>query len=706
MRRWLLPLGLLCVAAALAQAAEEPLAYPPTKRGTQRVRQHGHTYYDHYRWLEDDDHEEVVAWDRAQRQLVIQRLQDAPRRKELHAALKAEFALGGMRSLPRFVAGMRWYTYQPKGHGAPLLYRTDAAASQPPRAILDPNRWSRDGTQQLRGWSVSPDGRFLAYLRADAKRGVTTLHFRDLNANRELPEFIERVRTADLVWLDDSSGFFYVRMPDPGSVPRGQAHGHPRLYLHRMGSLVLDDPMVYGRERPQDETFGLRRTADGGTLVLWRERPGKATEVFEARWADRALGLTALRPEPEPSADAAERLRVDRVGTTWVVTSTRAGGRRAVFTAPVVPEKPLGTLTPVGFPLGTTGEIRSLRIVGGRFLVAHVQDGLSSSLHVRAVEAGPIRAVPLPGPGVIGEPMTVEADTTRLWFRFESLASPPTRYRVDLASEPFALEDRDSLPTTLEPDALTSRRITIDAGDDASIPVTLLHRRDLQDTAAKPVLLTARSVAAGAPGRHDRVLALWADLGGVVAMASLRGEARYAVEDLIAVADGLVTTKVATRARLGLLARADAATLAAAALNRRPDLCRAVVLDAPVTDLLRLTEHKGGRAWVRTFGDPAEAQAYASMRQVSPLHTLRPAQAYPAVLLTTGLDDATVPALHARKLAAYWQQGSIALLPILLRVDRPGPDGKVQSPVARRTLRLLDTWSFLQMELDPAQGAD
>ena len=728
MRRWLLTLCLLCVPAAVLLAAEEPLAYPPTKRVVTSVAVGGGSWTDAYVWLEDDAHEEVVAWDHAQLELLRQRLDPDPRLGELRAALAAEFAFGGMRSLPVFSSGMRWSTHRPKGRAQAVLYRADAAATKPPQVILDPNRWS--GARKLRGWSVSPDGRFLAYLEHDTQRAVRTLRLRDLNARNTVPEFIERVPDAAITWLEDSSGFFYVRLPDPGSVPPGEAARHPRLYLHRMGTLVLDDPLVYGRGRPRDETFGLRRASDGRTLLLWREAPTTSTELFEARWQDEALALRplALPPVAEPSkegeaapaAGAPERARVDRVGGTYVLTSDRGDGRRAVYTAKADAEGALVDLAEVPFPRGKGGQVREVRIVGGTTLVAHVRDDLVSSLHARALAGGPVRSVPLPGAGSVGDGMTLEEGTGALWFVFESHARPPTRYRVDLAADTLAPEERGSLPTTVAPDALTTRRLSFESADGTRIPVTLLHRRDVTPDGTQPLILTGY----GALGRgrfphYDRALALWADLGGVVADACLRGGDEFgtawreagrglhkvnAVLDLIAVADGLVQAKVASRARLALVADDHGATVAAAALNRRPDLCRAAVLHAPLADLVRFPAYRGGAAWVAEYGDPTDARdarARTALAAISPYHTLRPAEAYPAVLVTAALDDEGIAALHARKLAAYWQWGSISVLPILLRLERPHPQTGRYGPL-RHVARLTDAWTFLRMELGDA----
>jgi len=154
----LIPL-LVCVLAWPARADDDRPDYPPTKTKGRSYNLHGQRIQDPYQWLEDDENEEVVAWDLAQAQLLRTHFDRFERRAELSRTLKAEFGLGGMKSVPTFEGGMRWHTYRPKGSNQPILYRLDEAGTQVPQPILNPNRWASDGTSGLKAWTVSPDGR-------------------------------------------------------------------------------------------------------------------------------------------------------------------------------------------------------------------------------------------------------------------------------------------------------------------------------------------------------------------------------------------------------------------------------------------------------------------------------------------------------------------------------------------------------------------
>ena len=94
----------------------------------------------------------------------------------------------------------------------------------------------------------------------------TTLYVYDTNARKLLPERIDRTKFASVVWLPDGSGFFYSRMPDAGSVPRGQSEYHrlagisvSYLYVLRHSSSYQHVRQHFDKTRPTVSRLGERR---------------------------------------------------------------------------------------------------------------------------------------------------------------------------------------------------------------------------------------------------------------------------------------------------------------------------------------------------------------------------------------------------------------------------------------------------------------
>ncbi|OWY62586.1 hypothetical protein B7486_57620, partial [cyanobacterium TDX16] len=208
-----------------------------------------------------------------------------------------------------------------------------------------------------------------------------------------------------------------------------------------------------------------------------------------------------------------------------------------------------------------------------------------------------------------------------------------------------------------------------------------------------------------------------AERGGQVAVAGLRGgseegeawhragmlaEKERVFEDFEAAADHLVATGRTSSERLAIRGGSNGGLLVAAALTRRPDLCRAVHCAVPLTDMVRYPEFLIARLWVPEYGDPDDAEAFEVLHRYSPYHRAVAGEGtcYPAVLVTTGEEDSRVDPNHARKLAAALQTSTSCPdeHPILVRVESSAGHGQGK-PVGRQADEAADVLSFLWWQL-------
>jgi prolyl oligopeptidase len=262
-------------------------------------------------------------------------------------------------------------------------------------------------------------------------------------------------------------------------------------------------------------------------------------------------------------------------------------------------------------------------------------------------------------------------------------------------------------------DRLVTTRARFASKDGTSIPVFVLHRRDVAlDGKAPTVLSGYGGFRIGRYPSWSAVSALWADLGGVHVVACLGGGDEFGetwhaagclankqnvFDDFIAAADGLVAKGWVARERLAIHGGSNGGLLVAACANQRPDLCRAVVCSVPLTDMLRFHRFQFAKIWTKEYGDPELAEQCGWLRPYSPYHNVRDGAAYPAALVTAGLEDGRVNAFHARKIAARWQAATSSDRPILLSIDRDSGHGSA----SRKQMKadVLDRFCFLTEEL-------
>jgi prolyl oligopeptidase len=201
----------------------------------------------------------------------------------------------------------------------------------------------------------------------------------------------------------------------------------------------------------------------------------------------------------------------------------------------------------------------------------------------------------------------------------------------------------------------------------------------------------------------------WLEMGGVYAVANLRGGGEYGdawheagtklkkqnvFDDFIAAAEFLVRDGWTKPSRLAISGRSNGGLLVGAALLQRPDLFAAALPGVGVLDMLRYhTASANARQWSSDYGlseDPAEFRA---LNAYSPVHNVKPGVCYPATLVTTADRDDRVVPWHSYKFAAELQRAQGCAKPMLLRVETRAGHG-AGKPTWMQIEDFADQWAF------------
>ena len=141
-------------------------AYPETRYSDHVDDYHGVEVADPYRWLEDPDSDETVAWVKAQNKVTFAHLEKLPHRQAFQKRL-TELWNYERFGLPRKRASRYFFTRNDGLQNQSVLYVSEGLGGEP-RQLLDPNTMSKDGTVAMAGWSPSEKGNLLAYGLASA----------------------------------------------------------------------------------------------------------------------------------------------------------------------------------------------------------------------------------------------------------------------------------------------------------------------------------------------------------------------------------------------------------------------------------------------------------------------------------------------------------------------------------------------------------
>ena len=699
-----------CLAAVLAALAlaQAPLRYPSPPRADVVDDYHGTPVADPYRPLEELDSPATRAWVEAQAQLTQGYLAAIPQRAALRHRLAALY--GAARFGTPFVAGGRYFYSANTGHEAQSPLYLAARLDGPARLVLDPNALSPPGMVNERtGYVASRDGRLLAYGVSVAGSDWTAWRIRDVASGRDLPEVLPFTKYYPPLFTRDGRGLYYSAFPPPQPGAELSTQDlHDAVYYHALGTPVATDRRVLYDATHPDWQYQPNLSEDGRWLVV---RVGEGEVGDKGVESLYLLDLEAPAPAPVSIAGAFEAaynyVGADG-GRLYFLTSLAAPNGRVIAIDPTNPARSnWRTVVAEGADAIDLAE-SSVTLVDHQLIVQSLHDA-----HSRVVRYGldgtPRGEVMLPRAGT-AHGFGGRADERETFYTFNDLVTPPTVYRLDLESG-RATRWR-SPQTAFDPGAFEEEQVFYPAKDGTHIPLLLAYRKGLKLDADNPLLLTGYGgFGVNNLPRFEPSRIAWLEMGGVFAVASIRGGGEYGeawhrqailthkqvvFDDFIAAAEWLIAHHYTSPARLAIHGRSNGGLLVGACMTQRPDLYGAAVPQVGVLDMLRFDRFGQGAGWEGDYGSPHDPGQFRALYAYSPVHNVHAGTHYPATLIITADHDTRVMPMHSFKFAAALQAAQAGPAPVLLDVElnsgHGGGEAQVQSAA-------LDMYSFLVRNL-------
>ncbi len=673
-----------------------PFAYPQARRSEQADDYHGTVVADPYRWLEDPDSPETRAWVEAENALTFGFLEQIPARAAIQKRLTRlwDFERYGTPSLQ---GGRYFYGRNDGLQNQGVLYVAETLDAAP-RVLLDPNTLSADGTVALAGSAVSEDGNYLAYGLSAAGSDWTEWHVRDVETGEDRTDHLRWVKFSGASWARDGSGFYYSRYDAPRAGEElQQANYFQKLYFHALGTDQSADTLVYERPDEKEWGFGGYVSEDGQYLIISiRQGTERKNRVYFKPLATPDAPVVPLLD----GFDASYSFLGNDGGVFWFRTDSDAPRGRvvAIDTANPDPAQWREVIPEADETL------EGVSLVGQRFIAAYLQDA-ATLVKVFALDGALQRTVDLPGLGTAGGFGGKRAQT---FYSFTSYTSPAAIYRYDIPTAQSTVFRRPTVD--FAQDDFETTRVFYISKDGTRIPLFLTHKKGLTLDGQNPTYLYGYGgFDVSLTPSFSPAVAAWLEMGGVFAVANLRGGGEYGqawhdagrrdkkqnvFDDFLSAAEWLIDSKYTSPPNLAIGGGSNGGLLVGACLTQRPDLFGACLPAVGVLDMLRFQQFTIGWAWTSDYGSSDNAEDFAYLLAYSPLHNLAPGTAYPATLVTTGdHDDRVVPA-HSFKFAAALQAAQGGQAPALIRIETRAGHG-AGKPTAKVIEEAADRWAFL-----------
>ena len=693
---------LVCVLCPAAGA--QKLQYPASKKVEHFDTYFGTKVADPYRWLEEDANTpEVARWVEEQNKVTFAYLDRIPYRAQLKERLT------GLYNYARYTAPYRRGDYY-------IFSKNDGLQNQnvvyvqkgidgAPEVLLDPNKFSAEGTTKLGALSVSRDAKYAAYCKSAGGSDWLDCYVMEVATRKQLADELKWVKVSGLAWAGD--GFYYSRYdaPEKGRELTSKNENH-KVYFHRVGTPQSADELAYSDAANPQRFHTVSTTDDERFAVLTVSDRGKGKKGNSLFYRDAKSGDKTWRPVVAEIGDSSFYV-VENVGDRLLVeTDHKAPNGRVFLFDPkspaekdwkdVLPEKP--------------EPLQGANTGGGKLFATYLKD-VTTRAYVYSLDGKLENEVQLPALG-LASGLGGQADDRFVFYTFSSFNFAPSIYRYDIATRKSALFRAPEIPG-FRPADYEVKQVFFDSKDGTRVPAFVVHKKGLKLDGRNPTLLYGYGGfnASTLPNFNALRLGLL-EQGFVYVSANLRGGGEYGerwheqgtklkkqnvFDDFIGAAEWLVRNKYTSPERLAIHGVSNGGLLVGAVANQRPDLFKVVIQQAGVMDMLRFHKFTIGWNWVSDYGSADNEAEFKALYAYSPIHNIKAGAKYPATLITTAdHDDRVVPA-HSFKYAAAMQEAQGGDLPVLIRIDTKSGHGA--SSTTKSIEQATDIYAFLMHNL-------
>ncbi len=665
--------------------------YPNTFQSDSVLNYFGEFVSDPYQWLENDRSKETEEWVAIQNKLTFSYLNTIPYRSQIANRMKSLWNYEKI-SAP-FKKGQYEYFYKNNGlQNQSIVYRKGKNGKE--EVFLDPNTFSTDGTTSLDVLSFSQDGSLCAYSISEGGSDWRKIFVIDSESKEKLTDRIIDAKFTGISWLKNE-GFYYSAYDKPtGSELSAKTDQH-KLYYHKLNTLQEEDVVVFGDKDKVRYVSGYMsdnqnilfistaNATSGNALYFQRIGQSKIEEIDVSMKADFSV------------VDSNEE-------GVFLLTNFEAPNKKLIYTNLNQTSDKSKWITIIK----EEKEVLNVSTGGGYFFAHYLKDAVSEVKQFS--KSGSLeREIVLPGIGTASGFSTTEKDTI-IYFSFTNYYTPSSIYSLNINNGEVKSYIKPNVDFDTE--KYESKQVFYKSKDGTLVPMILTYKKGLDLNGQNPTMLYGYGgFNISLSPTFSVSNAVWMEMGGVYAVANLRGGGEYGkswhkagtqmqkqnvFDDFIAAANYLIDEKYTTPDYLAISGRSNGGLLVGAVMTQQPNLFKVAFPGVGVLDMLKYHTFTAGAGWGYDYGTAIDSpEMFHYLKSYSPVHNVKDGVNYPATMVTTGDHDDRVVPSHSYKFAAELQKKNVGENPMLIRIDVNAGHGAGKS-VAMTIQEYADMYAF------------
>jgi oligopeptidase B len=643
------------------------------------------TRTDNYYWLNEPENQEVLDYLNAENAYFEEQMAPAKGLQEkLFQEIKGRIKEQD-ESVPYRHNGYYYYTRYEEGGEYPIYCRKQGSLSAPEEVLLNANEMGQGESYfDIGDFEVSDDNQLLAYSTDTVSRRLYTLRFRNLQTGQLYPEEIPNT-SGETVWAADNQTVFYTRKDVETLLPF-------QVYRHTLGTDPAQDVLVY---EELDNTFytGVGRTKSHQYIVLQMsstmssetrylpaDRPTEEPRVFLAREDDHLYDIEHFEDHfyilSNAGAPNFQLLKTTVTNTDKSAWQTVIAHRPDVF-------------------LENMELFREYLVLGER------KEGLLQ-LRVMRWQDGQEHYLNFGEPTyTAGISINPEFDTTVLRYGYTSLTTPHSTFDYDMTARTKTLLKEQTVLGGFSKEDYVTERLYAPALDGTRIPISIVYKKGFRQDGQAPLLQYAYGsygLSMDATFSSARLSLL--NRGFAYAICHIRGGQELGRQwyedgkklkkmntftDFTDCSKFLIDQRYTSPEKLFAMGGSAGGLLMGAVVNLHPEYYKGIVAAVPFVDVVTTMLDETIPLTTGEYdewGNPNQQAYYEYMLSYSPYDQVK-AQAYPNMLVTTGLHDSQVqyfePAKWVAKLRTLKTDQNLLLLHTDMEAGHGGASGRFKS---------------------------
>ena len=673
---------------------------PDAEKKPKELTIHGDTRIDNYYWLNQRDNPDVIEYLKAENEYteaVLKPTEDLQKKlfEEMKGRIKEDDS-----SVPYKKNGYYYYRRYEEGKEYPIYCRKKGSLEAEEEVMLDVNDMAKGHDfYRVVGLSVSPDNSMLAYGVDTVSRRKYTIHIKELETGATYEDAIP-VTTGNAVWASDNKTLFYTKKQE-------ETLRAYKIFRHKLGTSFSDDREIYHESNETFDTYVSKSKSEEYIMI-----------GSHSTMADEYRYLSASDPDGEFSVIQPRERGVEYSvshfdDSFYIVTNWKAKNFRLMKTQVGQDNKENWEEV---IPHREDVFLEGIEVFKNYLVVDERTEGLT---RLRVInwennEEHYINFEEEAYSASIG--VNPDLDSKILRYEYSSLTPPRSTYDYNMETKEKELKKREEVLGDFNPDDYQTLRLWAEADDGEQIPMSVVYRKGIELDGSNPALLYgygSYGYTRDASFNSNRLSLL--DRGFVYAIAHIRGSQYLGREwyeegkllnkkntftDFNDCAEHLIKKGYTSPEYLYAMGGSAGGLLMGAIVNMQPELYNGVVAAVPFVDIVTTMLDESIPLTTSEFdewGNPKEEKYYEYMLSYSPYDNVKE-QAYPHMLVTTGLHDSQVqywePAKWVAKLRDKKTDDNLLILHTNMEAGHGGASGRYEA--LRETARNYTFFLYLE----------